>query len=158
VAAVSLKKKAALRFFTVYGPRQRPDLAIHKFTRLIDQGQPVPFFGDGGSRRDYTFVDDTVAGIRAALDRPNGFQIYNLGRSDPVALRDLVGILESALGKEAPLERQPDQPGDVPITCADTSKARRELGYDPQVDFPEGIRRFVAWYLDRKAEQAAVTR
>jgi UDP-glucuronate 4-epimerase len=147
-----------LRFFTVYGPRQRPDLAIHQFTRRIDRGQPIRFFGDGSSRRDYTFVDDTVAGICAALDRPDGFQVYNLGRSDPIALRDLVTTLEGALGKEALLERCPDQPGDVPITCADTSKAQRDLGYHPQVDFPEGVRRFVAWYLERKEEQAAVTR
>lgn len=135
-----------LRFFTVYGPRQRPDLAIHKFTRLIERGEPVPFFGDGGSRRDYTYIDDTVAGIRASLDRPNGFQVYNLGRSDPVTLRDLVATLQRALGREALLDRHPDQPGDVPVTCADTMKARRELGYEPQVDFATGINRFVAWF------------
>jgi UDP-glucuronate 4-epimerase len=135
-----------LRFFTVYGPRQRPDLAIHKFTRLIDAGRPVPFFGDGTSSRDYTYIADTVAGIRAALDRPDGYRIYNLGRSDPVSLRDMVAVLEAALGKRAILDRQPDQPGDVPITCADVTHAARDLAYAPQVSFEEGIRRFVEWY------------
>jgi len=138
-----------LRFFTVYGPRQRPDLAIHKFTRLIDAGQPVPFFGDGSSSRDYTFVSDTIAGIRAALDRPGGFKIYNLGRSDPVTLREMVATIEAAFGKEAILDRQADQPGDVPVTYADVTKANRELGYAPQVPFAEGVRRFVEWYRER---------
>jgi UDP-glucuronate 4-epimerase len=135
-----------LRFFTVFGPRQRPDLAIHKFTRLISEGKPVPFFGDGNSSRDYTFVDDTVAGIRAALNHPDGFQIYNLGRSDPVTLREMVETIERAVGKKAVLDRQPDQAGDVPITYADVSKAQRDLGYNPRVPFEEGVRRFVAWY------------
>lgn len=147
-----------LRFFTVFGPRQRPDLAIHKFTRLIDEGQPVPFFGDGSSSRDYTFIDDTVAGIRAALDRPDGFHIYNLGRSDPVTLKEMVETIERAVGKRANLEHQPDQAGDVPITYADVSKAQRELGYSPRVSFEEGVRRFVEWYRNPTAGRGSEAR
>jgi UDP-glucuronate 4-epimerase len=134
-----------LRFFTVFGPRQRPDLAIRKFVRLIEAGEPVPFFGDGSTSRDYTYVDDTVDGIVAALDRPSGYQIYNLGRSNPVPLAEMVAAIESALGKRAVLDRQPEQPGDVRTTFADVSKARAELGYEPRVSFEEGIRRFVEW-------------
>jgi len=134
---------SCLRFFTVFGPRQRPDLAIHKFVRLIEMGEPVPFFGDGTSSRDYTYVDDTVDGILAALDRPDGYQIYNLGRRDPVSLRDTVAAIEAAVGKRAVTNRMPDQPGDVRTTCADVSKARARLGYSPKVSFQEGIQRFV---------------
>jgi UDP-glucuronate 4-epimerase len=135
-----------LRFFTVYGPRQRPDLAINKFTRLIDEGKPIPFFGSGQSSRDYTFVLDTVSGVIAALDRPNGYQIYNLGNSRPITLSYLVETVGAAVGKPVLLDRLPDQPGDVPTTFADVSKAKRDLGYDPQTPFEEGIRRFVEWY------------
>jgi UDP-glucuronate 4-epimerase len=139
---------SCLRFFTVYGPRQRPDLAIHKFTRLIDAGQPVPFFGDGSTRRDYTYVDDTVAGILAALDSPIGYEIYNLGRSDPVSLTDMLATIEAALGKKAILDRRPEQPGDVRLTCANVDKAARTFGYAPEVGFEAGIRRFVDWWRE----------
>jgi len=134
-----------LRFFTVFGPRQRPDLAIHKFVRLIDSGKPIPFYGDGSTSRDYTFVEDTVDGIVAALDRPSGYEIYNLGNSSPVSLREMVRTIEAALGKEAVLDRQPDQPGDVTVTCADIRKAAGCLGYAPRVSFEDGVRRFVDW-------------
>ncbi len=137
-----------LRFFTVYGPRQRPDLAIHKFVRLIDAGRPVPLFGDGSTSRDYTFIDDTVDGILRALDRPTGYQIYNLGRSDPVNLREMLTEIESALGRTAIIDRKPEQPGDVGITCANVDKAADRLGYAPKVDFKDGIRRFVAWWRE----------
>jgi UDP-glucuronate 4-epimerase len=137
----------ALRFFTVYGARQRPDLAIHKFARLISRGQPVPVFGDGTTRRDYTFVDDIIAGVRAAMDyEASAFEVINLGESRTVSLSELIGLLERELGREARLERQPPQPGDVPQTFADISKARRLLGYDPQTPIEEGIRRFVEWF------------
>ena len=145
---------ACLRFFTVYGPRQRPDLAIHKFTRLIDAGDPVPFFGDGTTSRDYTFVEDTVGGILAALDRipQYGYRVYNLGGSSPVSLKELVEAIERAVGKPANLDKQPAQPGDVNRTFADISLAQRELGYDPTVGLDEGLRRFVAWYRERGHE------
>jgi UDP-glucuronate 4-epimerase len=142
-----------LRFFTVYGPRQRPDLAIHKFTALVEQGKPIPVFGDGTTGRDYTYVDDTVAGILAALDYepapdPTGarFDVFNLGNSHPVTLNDLIAALERATGRKAVRDVKPAQPGDVPLTWADISKAGRLLGYRPQVSLDEGLRRFVAWY------------
>jgi UDP-glucuronate 4-epimerase len=138
-----------LRFFTVYGPRQRPDLAIHKFVRLIESGKPVPLFGDGSTRRDYTFIEDTVSGILGALDRPSGYEIFNLGRSDPISLTEMVGVIESVLGNRAVIEWMPDQPGDVKVTAADVSKAARAFRYDPRVNFPEGIRRFVEWWRDQ---------
>ena len=137
-----------LRLFTVYGPRQRPDLAIHKFVRLIEGGKPVPFFGDGSSRRDYTFVSDTVEGITAALDRADGYQIYNLGRGNPVRLAAMLEAVERALGKKAVLDRQPDQPGDVRTTWADISKAQTRLGYQPKVQIEEGVERFLAWWRE----------
>lgn len=135
-----------LRFFTVYGPRQRPDLAIHKFARLIDSGRPVPVFGDGSTARDYTYVDDIVSGVLACTRRQFGFGIYNLGESQTVTLSELIALLEQALGRKAVLDRQPLQPGDVPITYADISKARRDLGYDPRTKIAEGIPRFVEWF------------
>ncbi|MEL7237320.1 MAG: GDP-mannose 4,6-dehydratase, partial [Planctomycetota bacterium] len=141
---------ACLRFFTVYGPRQRPDLAIHKFTRLIDRGEPVPFFGDGTTSRDYTFVDDTVDGILAALNRiPNyGYQIYNLGGGKPVSLNELVETIGRTLDKPVHLDRQPAQPGDVQRTHADISRAGKELGYRPKTSLADGLARFVEWYRE----------
>ncbi len=135
-----------LRFFTVFGPRQRPDLAIHKFTRLISQGQPVPLFGDGSTSRDYTFVEDTVAGIMAAMDRCDRYRVYNLGGSSPVSLKQLVDELEKAIGKRAIIERKPAQPGDVERTFADLTRSRSELGYEPKVSLAEGLSRFVEWF------------
>lgn len=140
---------ACLRFFTVYGPRQRPEMAIHYFTRLIDEGKPVPFFGDGSSQRDYTFVLDIVDGVVRSLDRTKGFEVYNLGGSQMVTLKDLVANIEARVGKEAILDRKPDQPGDVPLTYADVSKAERELGYQPKVRIEEGLDRFIAWYKQK---------
>jgi len=135
-----------LRFFTVYGPRQRPDLAIHKFTRLIDAGKPIPVFGDGKSRRDYTYCSDIVDGVIAALDRPFEFEIFNLGNSDPVELWRLIALIEEALEKKARIERLPEQPGDVPVTYADISRARALLGYEPRFPIRQGIAKFVEWY------------
>ncbi len=140
----------ALRFFTVYGARQRPDLAIHKFARLISRGQPIPVFGDGTTRRDYTHVDDIIAGVRAALDyEATPFEAINLGESRTVELRELISLLERELGREALIDRQPPQPGDVPQTFADISKARALLGYDPRTQIEEGIRRFVEWFNEQ---------
>jgi len=141
---------ACLRFFTVYGPRQRPDMAIHKFTRLIDTGQPVPMFGDGSSRRDYTYVDDIMQGVLNAIDQCEGYEIFNLGESRTVALIDLIRLIEEYLGKEAKIKRLPEQPGDVPITYADITKARQKLGYNPRFPLEEGLRRFVEWYQREK--------
>ncbi|MEB3221138.1 MAG: GDP-mannose 4,6-dehydratase [Candidatus Sericytochromatia bacterium] len=135
-----------LRFFTVYGPRQRPDLAIHKFARLIEAGQPLPVFGDGSTERDYTYVDDIVAGIRAALAYDaTRYEVINLGNCRTIALTALITGLERALGREAVLDRRPLQPGDVPRTCADVEKAARLLGYAPQTPFEAGLASFVAW-------------
>ncbi|HGY90953.1 MAG TPA: NAD-dependent epimerase/dehydratase family protein [Planctomycetes bacterium] len=136
---------ACLRFFTVYGPRQRPEMAIHLFSRLILEGKPLPVFGDGHSRRDYTYIDDIVDGVVRAMERSSGYRIYNLGESQTIELRELVSVLEEALGKKAVIDWQPDQPGDVPRTWADVTRAREELGYAPSVDIREGVRRFVAW-------------
>ena len=139
-------RTVCLRFFTVYGPRQRPDLAIHKFTRLMEAGEPIPVFGDGTSGRDYTYYEDTVSGIVAALGHDCAFDIFNLGNSHPVALNTLIATIEEALGKQAVIRWLPDQPGDVPITYADISKAQRLLGYSPRTPFREGIGAFVVWY------------
>lgn len=136
-----------LRFFTVYGPRQRPDLAIHKFTRLIDEGKPIPVYGDGSMRRDHTYIDDILQGILAALSYTGGpFEVFNLGESDTVPLTRLIETIEAALGKKAILDHQPVPPGDVPITHADISKAQRVLGYRPTTRIEDGIPRFIAWY------------
>jgi UDP-glucuronate 4-epimerase len=137
---------AMLRFFTVYGPRQRPDLAIHKFARLIRAGKPIPVFGDGSTARDYTYVEDTLSGILACTERQFGFEIFNLGESQTVTLSRLISLLEEALGRKAVIDRQPSQPGDVPVTFADVSKARAMLGYQPRVGIEEGIGRFVEWF------------
>lgn len=135
-----------LRFFTVYGPRQRPDLAIHKFAQLISAGKPIPVFGDGSTARDYTYVSDTLEGILACTKKEFGFEIVNLGESQTVTLSYLIELLENALGKKAAIDRQPLQPGDVPITFADISKAKTKLGYNPKVKIEEGIPRFVEWF------------
>jgi UDP-glucuronate 4-epimerase len=143
---------SCLRFFTVYGPAQRPEMAIHKFTDLIARGQPVPLFGDGGTRRDYTYVDDIVDGIVAARELAPGFEIFNLGGAETTRLADLVHWLAGELGTAPRVETLPEQPGDVPITYADVAKAGRLLGYAPKVPIREGLARFVAWYLaDRSA-------
>ena len=136
-----------LRFFTVYGARQRPDLAIHKFAKLISNGKPIPVFGDGTTRRDYTYIDDIIAGVRAAIDYDqSNYEVINLGESRTVELRELILLLENALDTHAEIDRQPPQPGDVPQTFADIAKARRLLGYDPQTQIEEGIGRFVEWF------------
>ena len=135
-----------LRFFTVYGPRQRPDLAINKFALLMEAGKPIPVFGDGTSARDYTFIDDIVDGIMACTQKEFGYEIFNLGESQTVPLHYLIGLLEKALGKKAVIERLPNQPGDVPITYADISKAQAMLGYHPSVKIEQGIPRFVEWF------------
>ena len=137
---------AMLRFFTVYGPRQRPDLAIHKFAHLISHGKPIPVFGDGSTARDYTYVSDTVEGILACTQKQFGFDVFNLGESQTVKLSYLIELLENALGKKAVLDRQPPQPGDVPITFANIAKARAKLGYHPTVKIEEGIPKFVEWF------------
>lgn len=144
-----------LRFFTVYGARQRPDLAIHKFAKLIDSGKPIPVFGDGTTRRDYTYIDDIIAGVRAAIDyKGSDYEVFNLGESQTVELNELIALLEKELDRHAVIDRQPVQPGDVPQTFADVTKARRELGYDPQTKIEDGIRRFVQWFR-RKQESGA---
>ncbi len=136
----------SLRFFTVYGPRQRPDLAIHKFARLIEQGQPVPVFGDGSMTRDFTYIGDILDGIGAALDRCAGYHLYNLGESQPVSVNTLIAELEAALGKKAQRQTLPLQPGDVDRTFADVTRARQDLGYLPKTSIQEGLRRFVEWF------------
>ena len=135
-----------LRFFTVYGPRQRPEMAIHKFTRLIDSGEPIPMFGDGGSARDYTWVDDIVDGIVRALETALPWEILNLGGSRTTTLARLIGLISEALGIDPKIEHLPDQPGDVPITSADVSRAGRVIGWRPETPIEEGIPRFVDWY------------
>ncbi len=148
----------ALRFFTVYGPRQRPDLAIHKFTRLIAEGRPVPFYGDGSSERDYTYIDDIVGGVLAAVEwteaRAGALEIVNLGESRTTRLDALVTLIARAVGKEARLERLPAQPGDVLRTCADVRKAARILGYRPTTTVEDGIPRFVRWFEEAHGRSA----
>lgn len=143
-------RTVCLRFFTVYGPGQRPDLAIHKFTDSINRGKPIPKFGDGQTRRDYTYVDDIVDGIFGALSyHGDPFDIFNLGENETTTLNELIAAIESALGKKALIEQLPEQPGDMPLTCADISKARRLLNYRPVTKISEGIPKFVNWYLKR---------
>lgn len=140
-----------LRFFTVYGPGQRPDLAIHKFTDSIFRGKAIPKFGDGTTRRDYTYVDDIVDGILGSLTYSGDrFDIFNLGENETTTLNELIAAIEAALGKTAVIEQLPEQKGDMPRTCADISKARRLLNYDPQTPIPVGIPKFVEWYLNRQ--------
>lgn len=140
-------RSVCLRFFTVYGARQRPDLAIHKFARLISQGKPIPVFGDGRTSRDYTYIDDIIAGVRAAIDfDQTNYEVINLGESRTVELTELIALLEKQIGQEAIIDSQPLQPGDVPQTFADITKARRLLGYNPQTEIEDGIRRFLVWF------------
>ncbi len=138
----------SLRLFTVYGPRQRPDLAIHKFTRAIDEGHPIDQYGDGSTRRDYTYVEDILQGIMASLAY-NGplCDVFNLGESQTTTLAGLIEAIEQALGKKAVINRLPEQPGDVPLTYADITKSRECLGYAPKTKISEGIPKFVEWYL-----------
>jgi len=141
----------ALRFFTVYGPRQRPDLAIHKFTRCLFEEQPIPKYGNGETRRDYTYVSDIVSGIRAAMDyNQSRYEVINLGNNDSVTLNELIQTLEQATGKAAIIDQRNEQPGDVPQTYADISKARSLLGYSPRTPIKEGIAAFVEWYLEER--------
>jgi UDP-glucuronate 4-epimerase len=135
-----------LRFFTAYGPRQRPEMAIHRFVRLIDEGQPIPVYGDGKARRDFTYIDDIVQGVVAALDRSLPYEVINLGEAATIELSEVIGLIEQALGKKASIEYLPAQQGDVPLTYADVTKARRLLGYQPTTPVKDGIQRFVKWY------------
>lgn len=140
-----------LRFFTVYGPGQRPDLAIHKFTKAIHEGKSIPQFGDGSTRRDYTYIDDIVQGVAGALTYGGpSFDIFNLGENQTTTLSELIVEIENALGKKAVIEHLPEQQGDMPLTAADISKARRLLGYDPRTPVRQGIPKFVEWYLSRQ--------
>ncbi len=140
-------RTVCLRFFTVYGARQRPDLAIHKFARLISLGKPIPVFGDGGTRRDYTYIDDIIAGVRAAIDfDQTNYEVINLGESRTVELKELISLVENELGQKAIIDSQPLQPGDVPQTFADITKARRLLGYNPQTQIEDGIHKFIEWF------------
>ncbi len=136
-----------LRFFTVYGSRQRPDLAIHKFARLIASQKPLPVYGDGKSERDFTYIDDILSGVLAALNYDaTPFEIINLGESQTVTVKRMIELLEQALGQQAVIEYQPPQPGDVPRTHADVSKAKKLLGYQPTTPIEVGIRRFAEWF------------
>lgn len=144
---------ACLRFFTVYGPRQRPDLAIRKFARLLRAGEEIPMFGDGSSSRDYTYVDDTVGGILGALEwvraNPGRYDVFNLGNDRTVTLTEMIATIAEEMGVEPCIRRLPMQPGDVDRTWADIGKARGALGYAPQVEFREGVKRFLEWFADR---------
>jgi len=139
-----------LRFFTVYGPRQRPDMVIHKFTKLMSEGKPIPMFGSGESRRDYTYMDDAVDGILKSMEKIMDFEIFNIGSSKTVKLLEVIEIIASKLGVNPKIEQLPEQPGDVPVTCADISKAKRMLGYNPSTSIEEGIENFIEWYLTKK--------
>ena len=142
-----------MRFFTVYGPAQRPDLAIHKFTDRIFDGKPIQQYGDGTTRRDYTYVDDIVQGVVGALKYSRTpFEIFNLGENQTTTLSDLIIAIENALGKKAIIECLPEQPGDMPLTCANIDKARALLGYHPKVKISEGIPKFIDWYLEQKKQ------
>ncbi|NLY74022.1 MAG: NAD-dependent epimerase/dehydratase family protein [Firmicutes bacterium] len=141
-----------LRFFTVYGPRQRPEMAIHHFAKLIDAGLEVPLFGEGNSERDYTYIGDILQGIIAAMEVPCSFEVFNLGNSKTTTLMELVTLLGETMGKQPRLKIMPVQPGDVPRTWADLSRSNRVLGYRPRVDLKEGIKRFVEWYWSQKGK------
>jgi UDP-glucuronate 4-epimerase len=147
-------RTVCLRFFTVYGARQRPDLAIRKFATLISEGKPIPVFGDGSTRRDYTYIDDIISGVRAAIDYDGAkHEIFNLGESETVELSRLIELIEQNLDTRATIDCQPRQPGDVPLTYADISKARELLGYDPQTKIDEGIRKFTEWFVEQQIGQ-----
>ena len=149
-------RTVCLRFFTVYGARQRPDLAIHKFTKLITEGRPIQVFGDGSTRRDYTYVDDIIQGVRASIDYDGSMhEVFNLGESETTELIRLIELIEDAVGQKAVIDRQPMQPGDVPVTFADISKARQMLGYNPQTKIEDGIPKFVEWYRSIRTEAVA---
>ncbi len=141
-----------LRFFTVYGPRQRPDLAIHKFCRLIEDGKPIPVFGDGSMERDFTYIDDIIDGVMASIEKCKGYEIYNLGESRPVRLDRLIAEIEKVLGKKAIIDRRPNQPGDVKRTFADISKAKKVLGYNPKTEITDGLAKFVQWFRQQVKE------
>lgn len=144
----------ALRYFTVYGPRQRPDLAIHHFTRKIENGEPIEQFGDGRTRRDYTYIDDIIQGTVAALKYEGAmFDVFNLGENETIELKDLISAIEQTLGKKAKIKQLPEQPGDVPLTCADISKARKLLGYNPATKLSQGLPKFVAWFREMRAKR-----
>jgi UDP-glucuronate 4-epimerase len=150
-------RTVSLRFFTVYGPRQRPDLAIHKFTRFIHEGRPIDQFGDGSTRRDYTYVDDIIQGVMACLTYEGLLcDVFNLGESQTTTLTELIRAIEDNLGKKAIINRMPEQPGDVPLTYADISKARSHLNYNPTTKIKEGIPKFVDWYLNVHKELSMV--
>lgn len=144
-----------LRFFTAYGPRQRPEMAIHKFTQLISEGQQVPIYGDGSARRDYTYIDDVVDGVLRALDQPHGYRIYNLGTTETTPLLELAQRIAEHLDQPLRVRLLPEQPGDVPITCADVTRAVTELGYQPTVDLDAGLTRFTDWFRERRPLTAA---
>lgn len=140
-------RTVCLRFFTVYGARQRPDLAIHKFAKLISENKPIQMYGDGSTRRDYTYIDDIIQGVRASIDYDGSMhEVFNLGESQTIELRELISLLESSLGKKAIIDQQPMQPGDVPCTYADITKARELLSYDPSTNIADGIPKFVEWF------------
>jgi UDP-glucuronate 4-epimerase len=155
-------RTACLRFFTVYGPRQRPDLAVHRFTARIMDGHPIHMRGDGSTERDYTYVSDVVDGILAALawtaragrDGTGPWRVFNVGGGGRVRLDRLIALIAAAVGRDAVIERGPDQPGDVPLTAADLSRSERELGYEPKVGIEEGVRRFVSWYREVHGRQS----
>jgi len=136
---------SCLRFFTVYGPRQRPDLAIHKFTRLILEDKPIPVYGDGSFKRDFTYVEDTVSGINQAIKNLKNFNVYNFGNSRTISVLEMIRVLEKSLDKKAIIDFKEQQPGDVQLTCADITKSKKEIGYNPKFDFKLGIQNFVNW-------------
>ncbi|MFQ5601667.1 MAG: GDP-mannose 4,6-dehydratase [bacterium] len=138
---------SCLRFFTVYGPRQRPDMAIHKFTKNIYHGRPISMFGDGHSRRDYTYISDIIDGICNAIKHCRDYHIYNLGESQVIALKKLIDLIADSVGKKPEIQVLPDQPGDVPVTYADVTRAKQEIGYSPKVNIEQGIEKFVDWFI-----------
>ncbi|MBL7649411.1 MAG: GDP-mannose 4,6-dehydratase [Candidatus Hydrogenedentes bacterium] len=146
-----------LRFFTVYGPRQRPDMAIHKFTKMILAGEPIPMFGDGSTYRDYTYIDDIIDGVVRCVDTPFDYEIFNLGESHTTSLRELITLIERHTGREAIIDEQPMQAGDVEKTYANVDHAGEKLGYAPRFTMDEGIKRFVTWYQDQNESSSAVT-
>ncbi|MEJ2368593.1 MAG: SDR family NAD(P)-dependent oxidoreductase [Acidobacteriota bacterium] len=141
----------ALRFFTVYGPRQRPDMAIHKFVKAILEGRPIERYGDGASERDYTYVDDITDGVARAVERVRGYEIINIGGSKTTSLADMISAIETQLGRKAQIIERPMPPGDVPLTSADVEKAGRLLGFSPAVRLEEGLRRFIKWYQEENS-------